>query len=180
MKKWLIAVIVLILGVAVLANLGEDEETPVKTNSENSQVTESNSAQEENDNSDEYYYVGDYGVKIKGVEIVEDSISKCAIVTYEFKNNSKNPQSFNYAFSAHAYQGGVELNNPELRYVDSLTEYNDTAGTNIKGGVSIEVDEAYRLIDEASEVEIVVGNSMMSLAGAEPLTQIFSIAQEQE
>ena len=108
-------------------------------------------------------------------KMFEDSISKCVIVTYEFKNTSKNPQSFNYAFSAHAYQGGVELNNPELRFIDGLTDYNDNTGTNIKEGASIEVDEAYRLIDDTFEVEIEVGNSILGLAGAEPLRQTFSI-----
>lgn len=54
-------------------------------------------------------------------------------------------------------------------------EYNDSDGTNIKGGVTIELDQAYRLNDNTSDVEIEVGNSLMGLAGEEPLRQIISI-----
>lgn len=177
MKKWLVAVIVVIIAITVFANLGDEGEIPRETNSESSSTTENGKSQSAQTKADEFYFIGEYGVKINEVRIVEDSISKCAIVTYEFKNNSENPQSFNWAFSAHVYQNGVELNNPELHFVDGLTNYNDTAGTNIKGGASVEVDEAYRLADEKMDLEIVVENSIMSLAGEEPLTQIFSITQ---
>ncbi len=175
MKKVLIGVIVLIVGIAVFANIGDGGEIPRDNVSDSSQVTENKNTENPQNKEEGFYYVGEYGVSIKEVKMFEDSISKCVIVTYEFKNTSKNPQSFNYAFSAHAYQGGVELNNPELRFIDGLTDYNDNAGTNIKDGASIEVDEAYRLIDDTSEVEIEVGNSLLGLAGAEPLRETFSI-----
>ncbi len=177
MKKLLIGVIVLIVAIAVFANIGDDGEIPRDNASGSSQVVENENTEKPQNTEERFYYVGEYGVSIKEVKMFEDSISKCVIVTYEFKNTSKNPQSFNYAFSAHAYQGGVELNNPELRFIDGLTDYNDNAGTNIKEGASIEVDEAYRLIDDTSEVEIEVGNSILGLAGAEPLRQTFSIVE---
>lgn len=177
MKKFLIGVIVLIIGIAVFANIGDDGEIPRDNISTSSQVVESQNTEKPQNVEDGFYCVGDYGVKINEMKIVEDSISKCVIVTYEFKNVSKNPQSFNFAFSAHAYQNGVELDKPNLWHIDVLDDFNDNAGTNIKDGASIEVDEAYRLIDDISEVEIEVGNTILGLAGEEPLTQTFSIVQ---
>ena len=113
MKKVLIGVIVLIVGIAVFANIGEDGEIPRDNVSDSSQVTENKNTENLQNKEEGFYCVGEYGVSIKEVKMFEDSISKCVIVTYEFKNTSKNPLSFNHAFSAHAYQGGVELKNPE-------------------------------------------------------------------
>ena len=175
MKKLLIVGIVILVGIVVLANFGDDGEIARGNNSENSSVVESSKTQKSKNTEDEFYYVGDYAVKIKNLTIAEDSSEKYAIVTYEYKNTSKNPQCFNIAFSAHAYQNGIELYEPSLWHLDVFTDFNDTAGTNIKDGAVIEVDEAYRLIDETSEIEIVVGNSILNVAGADPLIETFSI-----
>ncbi len=180
MRKWIVGIIVLIIAIGILTNAGGNKEIPRESSSEDSQVEQNNTDVPTLNKEDEFYSVGGYGVKINEVKVVEDSLSKTgksAIIVYKFRNDNEEPQSFNWAFSDHVYQDGVELINPELSYVDGFSSYDYTGSTNIKGGATLEVTEAYRLIDETADIEIVVGNSMMNLAGVEPLTQKISIIE---
>lgn len=56
MKKWLVAVIVVIIAITVFANLGDEGEIPRETNSESSSTTENGKSQSAQTKADEFYW----------------------------------------------------------------------------------------------------------------------------
>ena len=96
--------------------------------------------------------LGDYYIKIVSATTDKDYEGKdVLIVTYEWTNNGDEEQMFSTAFSAKAYQNGIEC--ASAYFVDSVDAQKSL--TNIKPGASLEVQEAYALND-TSDVEIEV------------------------
>ncbi len=100
--------------------------------------------------------LGEYTVTIDACRIAEDwEGDPIAIIKYTFTNNSDNPTSFNVAFSDSAYQDGVGLNS--CYFVDDSANYSsDNLSKKIKKGSSIEVETAFELNNETSDIEIEV------------------------
>ena len=97
--------------------------------------------------------IGDYYIKIVSAEKGKDYGGKDVIVvTYEWTNNSDEEKMFSTAFTAKAYQNGIECVSAYL--VDGVDSQKTLA--NIKPGTSMEVKEAYELND-SSEVLVEVG-----------------------
>lgn len=96
--------------------------------------------------------LGNYHIKIVSATLAKDYEGNSAlVVTYEWTNNSEEEQMFSTAFSAKAYQNGMECTSAFL--VDGVDA--EKSLTNIKPGVTMEVQEAYELND-LSDVEIEV------------------------
>lgn len=98
--------------------------------------------------------IGQYKVDLKEARTATDSADKSIlIVTYTFTNNSDTAQAFVYAIDDTAYQNGVELGPVWTSYgIDGLDF--DAKSKEIKPGVSLDVQCAYELNDETTDVEI--------------------------
>ncbi len=96
--------------------------------------------------------LGDYYIKIVSATIDKDYEGKdVLVVTYEWTNNGDEEQMFSTAFTAKAYQNGIECTTAYL--VDSVDA--EKSLTNIKSGATLEVKEAYQLND-TTDVEVEV------------------------
>ena len=96
--------------------------------------------------------LGDYHIKIVSATTAKDYEGKeVLVVTYEWTNNGDEEQMFSTAFTAKAYQNGIECTT--AYFVDAVDS--EKSLTNIKPGASLEVKEAYALNDN-SDVEIEV------------------------
>ena len=100
--------------------------------------------------------LGDYTVEILSCRLAEDYEGKpVAIVKYSFTNNSDSAQSFMIAFDDAAFQNGVGLN--EAYFLSESANYSsDNQMKEIKTGATIEVEAAYLLNDNTTDVEIEV------------------------
>ena len=86
--------------------------------------------------------IGDYYIKIGSAKKEKDYSGKdVLIVTYTWTNNSDEEQMFSSAFNITAYQNGIECDSFVL--VDEIDSKKSI--TNIKPGVSYEVQDAYAL-----------------------------------
>lgn len=86
--------------------------------------------------------VGDYYIKIDSAKKGKDySGNDVLIVTYIWTNNSDEEQMFSTAFHITAYQDGIECDS--FVFVDEIDS--NKSLTNIKPGVSYEVQDAYAL-----------------------------------
>lgn len=97
--------------------------------------------------------IGKYKVELKDYYVTDDYEDKILVVTYSFTNNYDEPRSWIYSIDDIAYQNGVELGPVYSSYgIDGydFTTYN----SNIKPGVTVEVQNAYVLYDETTDVEI--------------------------
>ena len=114
--------------------------------------------------------IGDYHIKIvsgaKGKDVKGKGV---AIITYEWTNNSDDEQMFSTAFSAKAYQNGVECSS--LVIVDGVES--EKLLTNIKPGATLKVQEAYALEDD-SNITIEVG-PWISIGESSKVTKTFSV-----
>ncbi len=143
--KNLFKVIIAIMLVATFAFFavasGEDEDASSKTQSKGNAATEE---------------IGEYELEIASSRLASSyDGKKVIIVKYIFKNNSDEPSAFYLTFEDHAYQNGVGLN--EAYILDDSANYEaDNQTKEIKSGASIEVEVAYELNDETTEVEIEV------------------------
>lgn len=118
--------------------------------------------------------LGDYLVEIKSCRLAKDYEGDAVvIVKYGFTNNGDDATSFMVAFEDAAYQGGVGLN--EAYVLDDSAEYNaDDQTKEIKTGATLDVEVAYELNDETTDVEIEV-KELFSFDDSK-VTKIFSIA----
>lgn len=108
-------------------------------------------------NAEDSSSLGDYSVEISSSRLVKDYEGKdVIIVKYIFTNvNDDNPTSFMVAFDDNAYQNGVGLN--ETYFVSDDAEYSsDNQSKEIKKGASLEVEVAYELNDNTTDVDIEV------------------------
>lgn len=101
--------------------------------------------------------LGDFSVEIKSSRLAKDYEGKdVIIVTYGFTNNSADDATaFYLAFTDNAYQNGVGLN--EAYVLDDSADYNaDNQTKEIKKGGSLDVEVAYELNDNETDVLIEV------------------------
>lgn len=114
--------------------------------------------------------IGKYNIKIVSAKKGKDYAGKdVLIVTYQWTNNSDEEQMFSTAFSAKAYQDGIECGG--ITVVDGV----DTQKmlSNIKPGATLEVQDAYILNGDA-DVEIEVG-PWISLGKETKVVKTFSV-----
>ena len=91
------------------------------------------------------------------------------IVKYIFTNNSKESTSFSYSVSDTAYQNGIELD--EAYFVSGSANYSsENQSVKIQPGITLEVEVAYELTDENSDVFI-----ELSKYGGRKITKTFTI-----
>lgn len=96
--------------------------------------------------------LGDYYIKIVSAAKAKDySGADVLIVTYEWTNNADDAAMFSTAFTAKAYQNGVECTTAYM--VDGVDT--EKGLTKIKPGTTLEVQEAYKLNDN-SDVSVEV------------------------
>lgn len=96
--------------------------------------------------------LGDYYIKIVSAAKAKDySGTEVLVVTYEWTNNGDDAAMFSSAFTAKAYQNGIECTTAYM--VDGVDA--EKALTQIKPGATLEVQEAYKLNDN-SDVSVEV------------------------
>lgn len=157
MKAWQIILIILAVIVVLVVGIslfGGSDETDTAQPAGQAQSDSANVAQDETSDGGN---LGDYDVQLKSSKIVNDYEGKKALmVTYTFTNYAEDPSNFSTALLATAYQNGVELSTAILYDVDGYD--GESSLKNVQTGKSIDVQEAYVLDDETSEVEITVSD----------------------
>ena len=153
-KKWWIAIIVIVAVFFVFWLIGTfsgDGSTDTPTNPA-STAAPANNTQAAEVNSDNN--IGNYKVDLKDSRVTSDpSGNNILIVTYTFTNNSEEAQAFSYAVTDTAFQNGVELGMVLTSYgIDGLSF--DEKLKEIKPGVSLDVQCAYELNDDTTDVQI--------------------------
>lgn len=145
-KKWWIALIVVFIIFIFFWALGSGGSSSDESTKEPNNVVAENDSNKSN--------VGDYNVEIKESGIATDyEGNKILIVTYTFTNNSKEAKSFNLSVTDTAFQDGVELGTVWSSYgIDGLSF--DNKSKEIKPGKTLDVQCAYELNDETTNVEI--------------------------
>ena len=104
-------------------------------------------------NKDSEGYLGDIYIKIDSFRITESFNDKLIIVKYIFTNNSEESTSFSYSVSDTAYQNGIGLD--EAYFVSGSANYSsENQSVKIQPGITLEVEVAYELKDENSDVFI--------------------------
>ena len=101
--------------------------------------------------------IGKYNVEIKSCRLVKDYTGKdVVIVKYLFTNVSDDDAtSFMVAFDDQVYQNGVSLN--ASYFLDDSANYSaDNQTKEIKKGASLEVEVAYELNDNTTDIEVEV------------------------
>ncbi len=99
--------------------------------------------------------LGDYQVEILSCRLSEDYSGKAVvIVKYKFTNNSDEKANFMFTFSDEVYQDGIGLNKSYVLNDDSYSS--DNQSKDIKPGASLEVEVAYELNDETTDIEVEV------------------------
>ena len=100
--------------------------------------------------------IGNYEVTILSAQVVKNTSDGKydLIVTYSFTNNATESKAFGYAVSPKLFQNGVEI--PELWSRIGIEDYYDFDNQHkeIKPGTTLEVQEAYKLADTTTEVEV--------------------------
>lgn len=129
-----------------------------------SELTEKNTASENNKNEvvasnpapteNSIYVVGSVGdsyVELTGWKLQKDHDGKPILVlTYTWTNNSNDTAKASLAVSVEAYQNGVSLDT--AYFIDGVDS--GSGIKNVRPGYSIEVQNAYKLSDTKSDVEI--------------------------
>ena len=128
------------------------------------------SAKKENENDDE---LGDYSVEIDSCRLAKDFEGNyIVIVKYIFTNNSEDAANFMFAFNDTVYQDGIGLN--ECYFADDSANYSsDNQTKDIKTGSSLDVEVAYELNDNTTDIEVEV-KELISFSD-KTITKTFSI-----
>lgn len=150
-KGLIIAVVAIIVVVAVIAALGGGGSKTPETSS-SGESTSAASASKTTSNKD-------FEVKLKDSFATDDSEGKpVLVVTYEFKNTSDKKASWMIVVDDTALQDGIGLNKTYTSY--GIDDYNsDNQQKEIMPGKTLEVQEAYYLNDETTQVEIQIAPS---------------------
>lgn len=106
--------------------------------------------------------VGSYGVQIKEWKVVRENDADVLIVTYIFSNYSNSSTSFMMSIYDKAFQKGIETTKEFLLWDNDFDGESDDK--DVQPGYSLEVQEAYRLNDTTSPVEIEIKESFTLFA----------------
>ncbi len=141
----ILGIIFLIIIISALSGSSDENEstTAAQTTISANETTESKS------NADGQ--IGDYICTIKSAEKCKDWSGKDAIkITYNFTNNSKDTESFDFALTDEAYQDGIQL---ETTFLDG--GYDELGlDVKIKPGTTKEVSKIYVLRDDSTKIDI--------------------------
>ena len=98
--------------------------------------------------------LGDYEVVIKECRLAEDFEGKAvAIIKIGFTNNDDDAAAFYTSITCEVYQNGIGLN--ECIFVDDSAKYDgDNQTKEIKPGATLDVELAYELNDETTDIEV--------------------------
>lgn len=120
--------------------------------------------------------LGDYSVIIDSCRLAEDYADKpVVIVKYIFTNvKSEEAACFSWTIENAVYQNGVGLNEAYI-LEDSANYSSDNQTKEIKKGASLEVEVAYELDDETTDIEVEV-KELISFDN-KVITKTFSIAE---
>lgn len=161
-KKWWFWVIVGVVLIAVIGSAGQANSQPNDKKSEGEIQTGQNApTAEENDDVIQAVQdttvdgqIGDYIVKIKESKVTEDyEGAKILIVTYSFTNLSDESEAFMYTINETLFQNGVELGDVFSSYgIEGYDSANQSK--EIKPGVTLDVQVAYKLNDSTTDVEV--------------------------
>ena len=100
--------------------------------------------------------LGNYEITIESARIAESMFGDpIIIVKYIFTNNGTDPAAFWTSLSTNVFQDGIGLDKCYL-VSDSADYSSDAQQQEIKTGVTIEVEVAYKLNDTSTDVEIQV------------------------
>jgi hypothetical protein len=110
----------------------------------------------ESSGSDNIIKIGDYEAVYKGSKLVKDDDGNDVIaITYDYTNNSKQAQSFNWAFYIDIKQGEKVLEYaPVFVSEDSFDMLDDAMGTDVNPGETLEVTTTYMLSDLTTQIDI--------------------------
>lgn len=118
--------------------------------------------------------LGDYEVSILEARTASDYEGKPAIIVgYQFTNHSDENQKFMVAVHGKAFQNGVQLESAILAGSDENYK-GDNYLKDVQPGATLEVEQAYRLQDEISEVTVEV-SELISFS-KDKLTKKFSLS----
>lgn len=151
-KGCLVAVIIVaVIGlIAIIAGVaGTKSDTPADSSADSSASQQKTEAKKDDKNN-----VGNCKVELKDSKIATDyEGKKVLVVTYGFTNNDTKAQSFNVAIDDKAYQDGIELGMVLSDYGIDGYSYDEKI-KDVKPGVSLDVQCAYELNDETTDVEL--------------------------
>ena len=138
-------VLILVFALFGIASSSSDDNGDVQNSGEKEQVQTNASFDGE---------LGDYVVEIKSARMTKTYDGKNAIViTYAFTNNSSEPEAFYTAIETAVFQNGIGLN--EAYFLTDNDSYSsDNQMKEIKTGATLDVDVAYELNDNSSDIEI--------------------------
>lgn len=149
----LIAIAIFILLILISAIFDGSSDSSSNSSSSTNNAQDSSTVTAQTKPADENN-VGNYKVEIVDSYITEDSKGDdILVVTYSFTNNDDEPKAFVYTIDDKAYQNGVELGDVYSSYGIDGYDFT-TSNSEIKPGVTVEVQEAYELYDTSTPVEI--------------------------
>ncbi len=146
-KKWIIIGIIaaVIIIICIAASTGGDSDTESSANA--GQTTTAISA---NAPKAEKGKIGDYVCTIKSATVCNDWEGKNAVkITYLFKNNASEAESFDIALNDDVYQDGVGL---EETFINDDDDF--FVDVKIKPGTTKEVSKVYELRDTTTKLDI--------------------------
>lgn len=161
MKKFLIALLIVFVVLIAASAIGREStntKSVSKDNSENisDQVSAKSAPRIENGT------VGDYVVKVKEAKVVKNGDDNILIVTYSYTNNSDEAKAFLHAVDDHLFQNGIELGTVYSSW-GIKDNYNfENKSKQIKPGVTLDVQCAYKLNDTTSNVDVEISKTFSS------------------
>ena len=158
MKKWLV-IAGSILGALVL--LGTCSKSCEGVDSQSGGVSSTSNSSAEDPNR-----LGAYRVEILSARLSTYLTKPIIIIKYKFTNLSNETESFSYAIEDYVYQNGIRLDSPLAYETDRYTE--------IKPGVTIEIEIAYYLNDTTTDVEVELTKWLAS-SNSKKVTKTFSL-----
>lgn len=171
-KKWWFWLIIVIVLIAIIGGAGGGDETESESTSSNGNNNSVSQDVAETEASNENT-LGSYEVEIKNARLTETYDGKPAVViTYGFTNYSEESASFYISIDDTVYQNDIGLNEAiMLKDGDAYSSDNQTK--EIKKGATLDVDVAYELNDDESDV-VVEAKEYISFTD-DVVTRTFSI-----
>lgn len=160
---------------AVDSSTPSSETTPAVSSEavSSEEVSEAASEEERSSAPADSGSLGDFDVAILSARKAVDYEGKPAlVVSYKFTNNAADNKMFLSSVSGKAFQDGVQLDTAVITGDDSISVENQMK--EVKTGASIEVDVAYLLDSEASDVEVEV-SELISFSD-EKIVKVFKLA----
>lgn len=158
--------VLILLGIIGMAfgNSGDSENTTTKKG-ETTSISESESKTDKEKTSNKQekgvYTLDDVELKFKSSKVVKEEYGDdyYLIVNFEYTNNSSDTKAFDDCVTIKAFQSGVELQSPISTY--GIPDYDfHYSEKEVKPGVTLTVQEAFRLDDRKNAVSIEIHNGV--------------------